>query len=248
LIKDKLRNGDFVMGTWCEIPSPNVINVIAKAGLDFVIIDMEHGAMDYKVAQEMVMAAEADGCEGIIRVPQNDESSILRALDVGASGVIVPHVESREDVKKIVEYSKFFPVGKRGFNPYIRAGNYNSGNKDLFRMQNEKTLIAIIVEGRDGLKNFDEILSEEELDVVYIGTYDLSVALEVPGDVKNPKVLEVLEELVSKTRKKGKVAGCMIHDLKDLDEFKRMGIQFVLYKTDTAIIYDTFHEMQKELK
>lgn len=75
MLKEKIKQGKNVLGTWCDIPSPAVVNVIAKAGLDFVIIDMEHGVMDFKIAQEMVMAAECEGCEALIRVSQNEEYS-----------------------------------------------------------------------------------------------------------------------------------------------------------------------------
>ena len=89
----KIKNKQAVLGTWCDIPSPSLANVIAKAGLDFIIIDLEHGPMDYKSAQEMAMAAEAGGCEAIVRVPSNEESSILKSLDMGGAGIIVPHIK-----------------------------------------------------------------------------------------------------------------------------------------------------------
>ncbi|MCP3924073.1 MAG: aldolase [Desulfobacterales bacterium] len=247
MIKDMLKNGKRIIGTWCEIPSAMVINVISKAGMDFVIIDMEHGVMDYKIAQEMVMAAEAEDCEAIIRVPENNESSILRALDTGSSGIIVPHVSSKEDVDNIVMYSKFCPEGNRGYNPYIRSGDYHGGNNDYFEGQNKKIIIAIIIEGKEGLENLDEILLNKHIDVVYIGTYDLSISLGVPGEVKNKKVINTLVEVVKKINDKGKAAGCMVHTSDDLNDFKNMGINFITFKTDTAIIYDSFKKMKKEL-
>ena len=140
MIKQQMKAGKFVLGTWCVLPSASVINVIAKAGLDFVIIDMEHGPMDYKIAQEMIMAAESEGCEAIIRVPRNDESDILRALDIGASGIIVPHIENIADRKNAVSHSKFSPVGNRGFNPYVRAGQYHGVTGAYFDEQNKRIL------------------------------------------------------------------------------------------------------------
>ncbi|OQX21092.1 MAG: hypothetical protein BWK75_03940 [Candidatus Altiarchaeales archaeon A3] len=248
MIKKQIKEGKFVLGTWCDLPSPSVVNVIAKAGLDFIIIDMEHGPMDYKVAQEMIMAAESEDCEAIIRVPRNDESDILRALDVGATGIIVPHIKNVDDRKKFISYSKFSPIGNRGFNPYIRAGSYHSVDQDYFYEQNNKILLVIIIEGVNGLKELDDIISNPEIDVVYIGTYDLSVALGVPGDVKNKKVIDALKDAVVKIRSKGKSAGCMIHNVDDLKMFKEMGIQFITYKVDTAIIYESFKKMKVALE
>lgn len=248
MIKEKLKKGEFVLGTWCDLPSPTVVNVLGKAGLDFVIIDMEHGVMDYKLAQEMVMAAECEGCDALIRVPRNDESDILRALDTGAAGIIVPHIEKIEDCKKVISFSKFPPLGKRGFNPYIRAGEYHSVQKSYFTKQNNKILVGIILEGNAALNDIENIISDPEIDIVYIGTYDLSVALGVPGDVTNLRVIEALEAAVVKIKKKGKIAGCMIHNAENLKRFKELGIQFIAYNVDSGVLYESFKKMKQELE
>jgi 4-hydroxy-2-oxoheptanedioate aldolase len=247
MLKKRLKEGDFVIGTWCDFPSPEVVNVIAEAGMDFVIIDMEHGSMDFRVAQQMVISAQIKGCSALVRVSRNDESDILRALDIGADGLIVPHVESIQDREKIIKYSKFLPVGERGFNPYVRSGNYHAVNKDYFEIQNANNLVGIIVEGENGIFNLEQIISDEFVDIVYIGTYDLSVVLGVPGDVRNKKVTDALETAVKKIRNKGKVAGCMIHNVEDLYRFKEIGIQFITYKVDTGIVYDACSSIKKEL-
>jgi len=246
MIKESLKNGSFVLGTWCDLPSPSVVNVLAKAKLDFVIIDMEHGPMDYKTAQEMAMAAESEGCEALIRVPQLNGSDILRALDTGVAGIIIPHIESVEDRKKVVKFSKFPPQGHRGFNPYVRSGGYKKGNDEYFSAQNNRIILGLIVEGPGALKDLDNIIDDPEIDVVYIGTYDLSVALELPGDVQNPKVIEALEKAVAKIRKAGKSAGCMAHNTNDLNKFKKLGIQFICFKVDSSIIHDTVAQFRKE--
>lgn len=246
-IKERIKQGKFILGTWCEIPSPFTVNVLAKAGLDFIIIDMEHGPANFDLAQQMVMASEADGCEAIIRISNNNESDILRSLDTGASGIIVPHIKSVEEIKKLVNFAKFYPTGTRSFNPYIRAGSYHATNSSYFSKQNDKTLLAVMLECTDGLKELGNIVSDPEIDVVYIGTYDLSVALGVPGDVKNRKVIDALVDATARIRGKGKSVGCMIHDTNDLKMFKEVGIQFITYKTDTAILYDSFFKIKDEL-
>ena len=246
MLKQALKKGAFVLGTWCDLPSPAVVNVLAKAKLDFVIIDMEHGPMDYKVAQEMVMAAECEGAEALIRVPRLDESDILRALDLGAAGVIVPHIESVEDRQKVVAYSKFSPIGKRGFNPYVRSGGYHKAKREYFSSQNEKTVLGLILEGVGALKNLEAIIDDPQIDLIYIGTYDLSVALGLAGDVGHPEVLKALEKAAAKIIKAKKSVGCMMHNLADLEKFKKLGIQFITYKVDSAIIYDAVSQVRGE--
>jgi 4-hydroxy-2-oxoheptanedioate aldolase len=246
MLKDALNKGSFVLGTWCDIPSPEVVNVLAKAKLDFIIIDMEHGPMDFKTAQEMDMAARSEGMETLIRVPRIDSSDILRALDTGVSGIIVPHIENIEDRKRVVSYSKFPPVGERGFNPYIRCGGYHQVGPDYFNERNNNTLVALILEGIGALNNLEAIIDDPEIDLIYIGTYDLSVALGLSGNAQHPKVLKELEKAVGKIRKARKSAGCMIHDVSDLNQFKEFGIQFITYQVDSAIIYESFSRMRRE--
>lgn len=238
-VKQLLQDGRTVYGTWCLLPSPEVINVLAKAGLDFVLIDMEHGPMDYALAQKMVMAAAADGCEAVIRVARNDEADVLRALDTGASGVIVPHIESVADRERAISFMKYPPLGIRGFSPYTRAGGYTSrpGHTTL---ENTRVLSGIIIEGERGFADLPAIIAEPELDVVYIGTYDLSAVLGVPGEVRSSKVRGVLEECVRTVRAAGKAAGCLFHDLEELEYFRGMGLQFLAYKVDSSVLYDGF--------
>ena len=248
MLKNDLKEGLFVLGTWCDLPSPAVVNVLSKAGLDFVIIDMEHGPMDYKIAQEMVMAAECEGSEALIRVPRLDESDVLRALDTGVSGIIVPHIETVKDREKVVFFSKFPPMGIRGYNPYIRCGEYHKPGPDYFHKQNKRIVLGLILEGDAALKDLEAIIDDPEIDLVYIGTYDLSLALGLAGDVQHPIVLNELEKAVTKIRKAKKSAGCMIHNTQDLEKFWDMGIQFITYKVDSAIIYDIVAEMKREFQ
>ncbi|MBF0570587.1 MAG: aldolase [Candidatus Omnitrophica bacterium] len=246
MLKESLKNGGVALGTWCDLPSPAVVNVLAKAKLDFVIIDMEHGPMDFKIAQDMLMAAECEGTEALVRVPRLDESDILRSLDLGAAGIIVPHIESVEDRKKVVAYSKFPPVGQRGFNPYVRGGGYRKADREYCVIQNERIIVGLIIEGVDALANLERIIDDPNVDLIYIGTYDLSLALGMPGDVGHPKVLKALEKAAANVIKAKKSVGCMIHQASDLARFKELGIQFITYKIDSAIIYDSVASIKRE--
>jgi len=241
-LKEKLYKGLSVIGTWCEVPSPEVINILAKAGLDFVIIDMEHGAMDFKIASDMIMAAESDNCSPIIRVSRNDESDILRALEIAPKGIIVPHIESVKDKNKAISYIKFSPLGVRSLNPYTRAGSYQS-SKDFTKKQNENILSILIVEGKKGIAQLDKIIDDKSVDVIYIGAYDLSVALNIPGDTKNTIIVNMLKNIVKKAKKKNKIIGYMFHDKDEYFALKQLGIQFLCYKVDTAVIFDAFRKI-----
>lgn len=243
-LKEKLSQGKNILGTWCELPSSEVVNVLSKAGLDFVIIDMEHGAMDFEQAGQMVMAAQAEGCCPLVRVSRNDESDILRALEIGSSGILVPHISSVADRENVVRYAKFAPIGNRSFNPFTRAGGYGVQPFDLNK-QNDETLTAVMIEDKNGIVNLKDIINDDSIDMVYIGAYDLSVSLGVAGDTSNKIVLTELENMVKIIRAAGKSVGCMFRSERELEFYKRIGVQFLCYKVDTSVIFDEFLKIKK---
>jgi 4-hydroxy-2-oxoheptanedioate aldolase len=238
-LKERLKAGKNILGTWCLLPSEAVVNVIAKAGLDFVLIDQEHGAISPECALRMVMAAEADGAQAVIRVSANNESEIAKALDIAASGVIVPHIETEEDCKNALAFIKYPPLGVRGFSPYVRAGGYAPA-KGYTLKENNRSLSGIIIEGLQSISDIDCIIDDPRLDLVYIGVYDLSVALGVPGQVSSPKVIKILKECVKKIRAKKKAAGALFHSEQELKLFKSIGVQFLCYRVDADVLYGAF--------
>jgi len=239
-LKNKLKNGDFVLGTWCTLPSPNVVNILAKSGLDFIIIDMEHGVIDFNIASQMIMAAEAEGCEVIIRVQNNNESDILKALDIGSNGILVPHIETIGDCNKAISYMKYPPIGIRGFSPYTKAGGYTL-KENHTSIENEKLLSAIILEGHSGVNNINAIINNINLDLIYLGAYDLSVVYGIPGDVTHPIVIKTLKECTQIIKENDKIAGALFHNVDELEFFKSIGIQLLCYKVDANVLFECFN-------
>ncbi|OPY80336.1 MAG: 4-hydroxy-2-oxo-heptane-1,7-dioate aldolase [Syntrophorhabdus sp. PtaU1.Bin058] len=250
-LKDSLKKGKVVYGPWCVIPSPSTINVIAAAGVDFVIIDMEHGPHSFETAEDMIRAAEVEGCTAIVRVAKNDESLILSALDIGAAGVIVPHIESRQDAEEAISYAKYFPVGERGFSPFTRAGGYSLNDvRDHAVKQNGKTMIILLLEGKGGVNNLDDILSikdiRKKIDVIYIGAYDLSQAIGYPGQVDHPEVRKQLEACIKKIRGKGIAAGGYVaKNDSDIRWMTELGMQFITLMPDCTILFHAFESFYK---
>lgn len=238
----------FEIGTWAEIPTPYVSDILLSAGLDFFIIDMEHGVFDFNVAQNMVFVGKGRGKKVFIRVPAVDEAWILRALDTGCDGLVYPQVSDVETVKKIIEYSFFSPVGKRGFNPYISAGNYSAVPADYFERENQRITTTIILEGKNAIEQLDEILAIPEVDVIYIGQYDLSVALGIPGQVNHPELLEIMEFARKKILSAGKKIGCMVHSADEAKKMISQGYEFIVYKVDSALLHDCVDNLMREVK
>jgi 4-hydroxy-2-oxoheptanedioate aldolase len=245
-IKQRLKDGEFVIGTWCLIPSLQVTNILANSGLDFLIIDMEHGPIDFTKASEMITAAEGK-CEIVVRVADNRKDLIQQALDSGAAGVLVPHVDTAEERASAISCAKYPPEGTRGFSPFTKAGGYAIAQAGTAKA-NESTLTGVMAEGKKGLANLDAILDERELDLVYVGTYDISASFGIAGQVESKKVTDALEKAVKQIRAKGKVAGCMANDAAGLKKLKALGVQLLLYKVDTSLLLDSAKGISEEMK
>lgn len=239
---------NILIGTWAEIPTPYATHIMAKAGLDFSIIDMEHGVIGFEQAQNMVFAAHSENKGAYIRVPAIEESWILRALDTGCDGIVFPQVSGSDDIEKIIRLSYFMPKGDRGYNPYITAGGYKGGDKNYFCSENDRIKIAVILEGREAFENIESILKYTEIDIIYIGQYDLSMALGVPGEVDSQAVLAVMESAVKKIRQYGKMAGCMVHSAEEAKAYIEQGFNYIVYKVDSGILFNAIEDFVEEVK
>jgi 4-hydroxy-2-oxoheptanedioate aldolase len=236
-IKQKLESGKCVIGTWSIIPSSIVTDIICSAGLDFIIIDAEHGPITFETAQEMAITCESRGVSPIMRVGDIHEADILKALDIGMHGIQIPNINNIEDVNKVIQYAKYPPIGNRGFSPFTRAGEYSLGSATKLTSEaNDNILIGINVEGVNAINNIDEILSVEELDVVFIGLFDLSKALGIPGEVNDSRVIRHLEELSKKISAAGKYPGTIATSVEKMNSFIDIGVKYILYLVDCEIL------------
>ncbi len=237
-----------VIGPWCTIPSPQLANVLSASGMDFVILDREHGPLSMETISTMVMACEAENCTPLVRVRNNEASEILNALDSGAHGIIVPHIETAADAQKAVSFIKYPPAGQRGFSPYTKAGLYQGG-KGYTSKANQETMVILIVEGQKGLEELDKIIAIPGIDVIYIGAYDLSQTLGIPGEIHSVKVKEQIEKAVSKIIAKNIVAGSFVAKTKeDIDWLKKIGVRFITTWVDANLIQQKYLEMSSYLK
>jgi 4-hydroxy-2-oxoheptanedioate aldolase len=249
-IKRRLRQGEIVFGPWCILPSASVTNVIASTGVDFLIIDMEHGPTSFESAEGMVRSAESEGCCPLVRIGDRDETTILRTLDIGAHGILAPHVESKGDAREVVSFSKYYPLGKRGFSPYTRAGGYGGRKIEKHtEKENEETLVGVIIEGKAGIQNLESILETEALDLVYIGAYDLSQAMGMPGQVDHPAIKEKMEECIQRIKKAGIAAGGYVaKNDEDIKWMVDIGMQFITCLPDATVIFHAFKEQIRNFR
>jgi 4-hydroxy-2-oxoheptanedioate aldolase len=248
-IKQRLNNGDYLFGPFVRTTDPVITEIIGYAGFDYVILDTEHGPMSIHQAENLVRSAKLAGTAPMIRVRENSETMITRALDTGASGVQIPQINTAESANEAVQASKFYPKGYRGVCRFTRNAEYSRIPKeDYFAKANENTLVILQIEGMLGAKNVDQILEVQGIDVLFLGPYDLSQSLGLTGQVTHPKVLSVIEEITKKARDKGLAVGCFADKKETILMHKSLGIQYLCSYIDTGLFYEAAKEAYLSLR
>lgn len=248
-IRAALKLGQFVIGSFFRLPSPDLVEIFGEAGFDFIIIDQEHGAVSIETTSNLVRACDLVGMAAIVRIPDNQPWLIQHALDVGALGVQVPQIGTVSDADRVVRASKFAPMGSRGVCRNVRAARYSARDRfDYMGESNRDTLVVVQIESKEGVENLGGILSVPGLDVVFLGPYDLSQSLGVPGQVDHPKVRGMMEQAVAACRLAGVAAGVYADSVEAVRHWVGMGVQYVAVGVDTALIYTLTHKMVSELR
>ena len=192
-LKKKLHNKEFTIGSWVTIGHQAVIDILAEAGFDWLTIDLEHTAIDYNELQILIGFIQSHNMAALVRVSKNEEVIIKRALDAGADGIIVPMICSAGDALKAVEFAKYPPVGKRGVG-LNRAQRYGFGFEQYQSWLTENLVIIAQIEHIDGVNNINEIIHTAGIDGVFIGPYDLSASLGIPGKYEEEIVVNALQQ------------------------------------------------------
>ncbi len=247
-IRDRLGAGEFVFGPFLKIPALVPIELVGYAGFDFAIIDLEHSPFTFERAEDMVRSAQVAGVASIIRTYDSQPSTLVRALDTGADGILVPNLKDRAEAESVVQGARFHPLGQRGMDPHARSARYRTIPKETYLdSANAWTLLGIQIEGAAGVKNLDDILMVDGTDLVFIGPYDLSQSLGLPGQIDAAPVLEKVKEIVGAAKVQGKTVGIYADNIDEARRYRDLGIQFVSISVDVRIFLEACQSMVNEL-
>ena len=236
------------LGLFMKTFDPAFVEIAGLSGFDFVILDYEHGVTEFSQLSNLIRAAKLHNTDALIRVSGINEAEIGKALDIGASGIQVPQVKSSADVEKIVEYSKFHPQGKRGVCRFVRAAEYSlMPQQDYYREANE-ALVVVQLEGIEAIDNLNSIIEVNGVDIIFIGPYDLSQSLGVPGDVMNPKVIEKMNTIVNECSSRKIKVGTFVDNPESLDIWKKAGVSYIAYSVDVGLFADKCREIIQKSK
>jgi 4-hydroxy-2-oxoheptanedioate aldolase len=245
--RDKINKGA-VFGIFAKSTDPAIIESTGYAGFDFIILDLEHGPGNTKNLQNLIRAAQVTGMLPIVRVKEKVPSLIGEVLDIGAGGIQIPQISSADDVREIIKLAKFAPEGMRGMCCFVRAAGYSSIEKNRYFKEANNALIIIQLEGEEAINNIDEILDIKGFDIIFIGPYDLSQSLGVPGEVDHPLVVEKMKKILKKCKEKKIIVGNFTDTGESAARWIKMGIRYVSYSVDTGIYYNACKNILNNLK
>ena len=238
LFKEKLASGNPVSGPIVsEIRSVGPIKALANAGHDFVWVDMEHAMFNWETTQTLVQYARLVGITPLVRVTDLSYTMVARALDSGAIGVIIPRVDTADQIRDAVSYARYPPLGRRGAGGEGRYGFERRLPADAVEEVNAATVVVVQVETVEAVERIDEFAAVDGLDVICVGPQDLSISLGVTGQFDHPTFVEAIEHVMRRVSAAGKVAGMVERDARRFQRWHAAGCRFFACNTDLNLIF-----------
>ena len=245
-MKRMLAEGQAVFGAWATLADPAIVEIIGYSGYDFALIDQEHTTNDFRVVESMVRAADAVGVSTLLRVQANDEKVILRVLETGAQGILVPHIRTAEDARLAVNAVKYAPVGDRGVTNISRAAGYGSVPYAQHLEQSNRELICmLLLEDREAVDNIESIVEVPGVDAIFVGPGDLARSLGVQAAKNDPTVGRAIDRIFEVVRGT-QVALCIppLHFVyyRTVAEWLAAGARIFPHSIDVSVLLQGFRE------
>ena len=236
-LKSRLNRSELTIGSWVTLGHPSIAEIMASAGFDWLVLDMEHSVLELSEVQAIIQVLDAKQCPAIVRLTSNHPDQIKRVMDAGATGVMVPMIKSAADAKAAVDGVYYPPRGQRGVG-LARAQGYGSSFQAYRQWLEENAVIVVMIEHVDAVKAIDEILAVPGIDAYIIGPYDLSGSMGRPGDLNHPDVQAAIAHVLEAGRRAGKPGGIHViePDPQALQQRIAAGFNFLGYALDIHIL------------
>lgn len=229
-LKSRWASGEVTLGAWCMIPEPLTAEALGRAGFDWVLVDMQHGCMDYETALNMIRAIDLTPALPIVRVPWNDPGIIGRMLDAGALGIVIPMIQTAEDARRAVDACLYPPKGRRSFGP-VRVGQRDG--QGYFMEANDRVAVIPMIETPEALANVEKIAVVPGVDALFVGPFDLSIALGLPpGDNDGKPVFDEAIVRISAAARSAGIATAVLSNAKVAPLRIEQGFQMISTTTD----------------
>ncbi len=249
-IKQKLQTNQVSIGTWLTMAHISVAEILASVGYDWVMIETEHTAIDVSEVLGLIIAIEGRGATPLVRLAGNDPIQAKAVMDAGAAGVVVPMINNKAEAEQAVNAIKYPPLGQRGACGGQRAQGYGFGYQDYneyIQNANQNSLVIVQIEHIEAVENIDEISSVPGIDGTFIGPYDLSLSLGIPGQLNHPDIKAAKQRVLEATKAHGLAPGIhLVHPdtaATDLAEHTALGYQFIALGTDILFLGDSCRQL-----
>lgn len=250
MVKEKLINKEPVLGTMIsEIGWPNLIRMLQVGGMEYVIIDNEHGPFDLSQLAGMIAIGNGIGMTVLVRVPSIDRGYITKVLDMGADGFLVPMVNTREEAELLVSYAKYAPIGKRGISTNRAHTGYNPPPlKEYMEKANKRTILLVQIETAQAVANAEEIASVPGLDALIVGPSDLSSDLGDPGNLASPALREAVVKAVEAAKKHGISSGTVSSNADYLHFCREAGMNLFCMSSELGMVVSGAKNVRKKFE
>jgi 2-dehydro-3-deoxyglucarate aldolase/4-hydroxy-2-oxoheptanedioate aldolase len=244
--KKRLVDKEQMIGTLLTLPSPEIAELLSKAGFDWLFIDMEHSSITLKDAQSMIQAASPNA-HCVVRVPGNDEIWLKRVLDIGPAGIIIPQVNTMEQAQYAVKFSKYPPVGKRSAG-ISRAHGYGLDFARYIEEANDDTAVIVQCEHKESIKNLPEIIGVEGIDCIFVGPYDLSGSYNKLGKVDDTEIINAIETIQKTCVEAGMPLGIFGGKPEAVLPYSKTGFNLIAMGLDVLMLSQSAQYNLKKLK
>ena len=226
--------GSFIV----EFATPGIGHILKASGCDFVLFDMEHSGFSIETVKQNIRYFEAAGVRMIVRVPSKDYDHIARVCDMGAEGIMLPMVNNAEEARRILDSIKYVPDGKRGVALGVAHDNYRNLGTVAERLMaaNRRTTLFCQIETVDGVENADAMAAMDGVDCLWVGHFDLSASLGIPGDFGNKIFIDAIAKVAAATKRHGKALGRLVPNVETGIEYNKLGFDFICYSGDVWIL------------
>ncbi|WP_295626281.1 aldolase/citrate lyase family protein [uncultured Nitrosomonas sp.] len=236
-LKAKLNRSELTIGSWVTLGHPSIAEIMAAAGFDWLVLDMEHSVLELSEVQSIIQVLDGKQCPAIVRLTSNHPDQIKRVMDAGATGIMVPMIKCAADAKAAVDGVYYPPRGQRGVG-LARAQGYGHSFQAYRQWLEENAIIVVMIEHVDAVRAIDSILEVPGIDAYIIGPYDLSGSMGRPGDLDHPDVQAAIAQVLEAGRRANKSGGIHViePDPQALQQRIQTGFNFLGYGLDIRIL------------
>jgi 2-dehydro-3-deoxyglucarate aldolase len=241
MVSDRLRNKvnlkTLTLGSWITLGHPAIAEIMAGAGFDWLVVDLEHSVIDLEVAGDLIRTIDLCGAAPLVRLTSNDRNQIKRVMDAGAHGIIVPMVNTPEEALRAVAATRYAPVGSRGVG-LARAQGYGANFQNYLKWQSEGPVIIVQIEHKDAVDELEAILKVPGIDGFIVGPYDLSCSMGIAGQFEQAEFVHTIKRIHEIGQQVGSLVGMHIvePDLQQLEQMARDGYNFIAYSVDIRLL------------